>query len=90
MKFGFSGSRKTKFKGGMGIFMKIGNKEINKKKLIAKLESWNSTFDNVDEDGNQESSSLDKILPKLRQNKQITKKDEDEILFHLKQMEAGK
>jgi hypothetical protein len=44
----------------------------------------------MDEDGNQECSSLDKILPKLRQNKQLAKKDEEEILFHLKQMEAGK
>ncbi|MHB9071250.1 MAG: hypothetical protein ACYC54_12900 [Sedimentisphaerales bacterium] len=70
--------------------MRIRNREINRKKLIAKLESWNYTFDNIDEDGEQESSSLDKILPKLRQGKQLTKKDEDEILFHLKQMEAEK
>jgi len=69
--------------------MRIRNRKINRKKLIAKLESWNSTFDNIDEDGEQESSSLDKILPRLRQNNRLTKKDEEEILFHLKQMEAG-
>ena len=70
--------------------MRIGNKKINREKLITKLESWNFTFDNVDEDGELESSSLDGILPKLRANKRLTKDDEAEILFHLKQMEAEK
>jgi hypothetical protein len=61
------------------------NKEV-KQWLIDKLESWNNTFDNVDEEG----SSLDKILPKLKGNRKLRKDDYDEIFFHLWQIAQGK
>lgn len=61
--------------------------------LIERLESWNDTFqDEVDDEGELDDdfeTSLDKILPKIKDNKPLTTEEYEEVLFHLWQAYLG-
>ena len=60
--------------------------------LIERLETWNDTFqDELDEDGEYEQvqTTLDDIIPKIKDNKQLTPEEYEEVLFHLWQAYIG-
>jgi len=60
--------------------------------LIEELTSWRYTFDNADEEtqGIEETPELDNIIDVLSDNRELNKKEIEEVVFHLWQINYGR